>query len=70
MADVLPLPALMRLVKGRKAAKEEPRNEEMFRFPVIQETWEVWCGSHDDRGERTPRRTKADSKAGLYDIAS
>ena len=46
VAGVLPLPAQMRLIKGRKAKREEPRNEERFRFPAVQEPWEVSCASH------------------------
>ena len=70
MADILPLPSEMRLIKGRKIKHEEPRNEERFRFPAIQEPWEVSCGSDEDWEEQAPANEKADPKAGLYDIAS
>jgi hypothetical protein len=60
----------MRLIKGRKAKRQEPRNEEKFQFPAVQETWEVFCVSHEDWDERAPRTRKADPKAGLYGIAS
>jgi hypothetical protein len=39
----------MRLIKGRKAEREEPDFEEMFRFPAVQEIWEVSCASREDR---------------------
>jgi hypothetical protein len=70
VAEVLPLPLQMRLIKGRQASPEEPRDEEMIRFPAVQEIWEVSCGLREDRDERVPRARKADPKAGLYDIAS
>jgi hypothetical protein len=70
MAVVLPLPLQMRLIKGRKAKREEPRNEERFRFPAIQETWEVSCTAYEEWDEPAPEKGKADPKAGLYDIAS
>ena len=49
MAELLPPPGQMRLIKGRKAEREEPRREEMFRFPAVQEIWEVSCASREDR---------------------
>jgi len=49
MAELLPPPGRMRLIKGRKAEREEPRREEMFRFPAVQEIWEVSCASREDR---------------------
>ena len=70
VAEVLPLPASMRLIKGRKARREEPRDEEMFRFPAVQEIWEISCASHEERDERAPRTRQADPKAGLYVMAS
>jgi hypothetical protein len=60
----------MRLIKGRKAKCEESRDEDKFRFPAAQETWEVSCGSEDGWDETASRKGKADPKAGLYDIAS
>jgi len=66
----LPLPAQMRLIKGRKSKREEPRNEERFRFPAVQEPWEVSCTLHEDWEEPPVGKGKADAKAGLYDIAS
>ena len=66
----MPLPPLMRLIKGPKAKREDPRNEERFRFPAVEETWEVVCVSREDSDEQAPRIRKADPKAGLYDIAS
>lgn len=69
MADILPLPRQMRLIKGRKVKREEPRNEERFRFPAIQEPWEVSCAS-DEELEAQAAKGKADQKAGRYDIAS
>jgi hypothetical protein len=41
----------MRLIKGRKAEREERDFEEMFRFPAVQEIWEVSCASREDRKE-------------------
>ena len=38
----------MRLVKGRKTRREEPRDEKMFRFPADREIWEVSCASRED----------------------
>jgi hypothetical protein len=70
VAEVLPLPPQMRLIKGRKARREEPRDEERFQFPAVQEIWEVSCASHDEWEEQGPGKRKADPKAGLYDIAS
>ena len=70
VAGVLPLPAQMRLIKGRKAKREEPQNEERFRFPAVQEPWEVSCASHEDWEEPPVGKGKADPKAGLYDVAS
>jgi hypothetical protein len=69
MAGILPLPCEMRLIKGRKVKREEPPNEEIFRFPAIQEPWEVSCAS-DEEWEEQAVKAKADPKAGLYDIAS
>jgi hypothetical protein len=60
----------MRLIKGRKAKREEPRDEERFRFPAVEETWEVSCASLEDWEEPPLGKAKADPKAGLYDIAS
>jgi hypothetical protein len=60
----------MRLIKGRKARREESRNEEKFRFPAVQEISEVSCASYEDWQEAASAKGKADPKAGLYDIAS
>jgi hypothetical protein len=38
----------MRLIKGRQIKREEPRDEKMFRFPAVQETWEVSCTAPED----------------------
>jgi hypothetical protein len=38
----------MRLIKRRQAKREEARTEEMFRFPAVQEIWEVSCTSRED----------------------
>ena len=70
MADILPLPHEMRLIKGRKVKREEPPNEERFRFPAVQEPWEVSCASDEDWEEQAPEKGKADAKAGLYHVAS
>jgi hypothetical protein len=48
----------MRLIKGRKAEREERDFEEMFRFPAVQEIWEVSCASREDRKE-IPNSQKA-----------
>jgi hypothetical protein len=70
VAEVLPLPPQMRLIKGRKVRREQLRDEERFQFPAIQETWEVSCALHEELEEQGPGKRKADTKAGLYDIAS
>ena len=48
VAEVLPLPPHMRLITGRKVEREEPRNEERFGFPAVQETWEISCDTDGD----------------------
>jgi hypothetical protein len=54
----------MRLVKGRKEKREEPMNEERFRFPAVQETWEISCALHDeDWNEPATAKGKADPRA-------
>jgi len=60
----------MRLVKGRKVTREEPRDEERFQFPAVQEASEVSCASPEDWKERAVGKGKANPKAGLYNIAS
>ena len=37
----------MRLIKGRRAKREEPRNEERFRSPAVEEAWEVSCACEE-----------------------
>jgi hypothetical protein len=54
VAEVLPLPTPMRLVKGHKATREEPRNEEILRFPAVQEPWEISCETFDDWDDASP----------------
>jgi len=63
VAEVLPLPSPMRLIKAPKAPREEPRHEEMFQFPAVQETWEVSCAFDEDWDERARRTRKADRPA-------
>jgi hypothetical protein len=56
----------MRLIKGRRVKREEPRDEERFRFPANQEPWEVSCASDEDLEEQAPA---AEGKADLVVVA-
>ena len=70
MAEVLPLPCAMELIKGRKPRRADSRNEQKFRFPAVEEVWEVSCRQHQESDEQESRNKKADLKIGLYDVAS
>jgi len=48
MANVLPLPRRMKLIRGRQPKRREPADEEMFRFPAAGERWETSCGGPED----------------------
>jgi hypothetical protein len=58
MAIVLPLAAQMELVKGRKAKRQERRDEEQFRFPAVQEMWEVSCGPTRTSNSQLPNSNR------------
>jgi hypothetical protein len=62
MAELLPLRRAMDLIKGRKAKREEPRDEEMFRFPALDEPWELSCGASEWQ-ERTAGNRKTERPA-------
>jgi hypothetical protein len=34
----------MEFIKGRKGKRDASNDEEKFRFPVVEEIWEVTCG--------------------------
>jgi len=52
VAELLPLPWLMELIKGRKAGRKDTRNEQKFRFPATEEIWEVACSEDGECEER------------------
>ena len=52
MAELLPLPCAMELIKGRKAGRRETRNELKFRVPATEEIWEVACSEDGECEER------------------
>ena len=52
LAEVLPLPCTVELIKGRKTARGDMRNEQMFRVPATEELWEVTCSEERDGEER------------------
>jgi hypothetical protein len=67
VAEVLPLPCAMELIKGRKVA-QKAINEERLRYPTNEEVWEVSCdGAEEDRPalvqtSRSLRRRSLDSR--------
>ncbi len=60
MAELLPLWPQMELISRRKARREESPNEEKFRFPALDETWEVSCSMQEEWKSQTTRNKKAD----------
>ncbi|HEY3161721.1 MAG TPA: hypothetical protein VGJ78_22300 [Vicinamibacterales bacterium] len=42
----------MELIKGRKLRRGDTRTEQMFRFPAIEEVWEVSCVEEREHEER------------------
>ena len=48
VADVLPLPRRMKLIKGRQPKRHKPANEERFRSPAVEEGWETSCGEAEE----------------------
>lgn len=60
VAEVLPLPCAMDLIKGRKIRRAGRPTEDMYRFPAGDERWEVTCSEEVEREEREvpaePRR--------------
>ena len=41
VAELLPRPWVMELIKGRKSRRGDTRTEQMFRYPATEEVWEV-----------------------------
>jgi hypothetical protein len=53
----------MELISGRKAKREEPQNEEKFRFPALDEPWEVSCSVQEEWESQRTRQKKTDRTA-------
>jgi len=58
----------MRLIKGGKAKREEPRNEDRFQFPAIQETWEVSCECRPTRSQLPTSNNHARGFVGRWEL--
>jgi hypothetical protein len=52
VAELLPRPWVMEVIKGRKSRQGDTRTEQMFRFPATEEIWEVACVEEQEHQER------------------